>query len=328
MPEEEGKGMNESIKYKLRYKLTDLKDDENVLISTCKISKNGELIGVGLSNSLIKIYDLSTGKLKYKLVGHNKGISDLEFSPNNKYLSSASDDLTIRIWDLKFQECIKILKNHTFHINCIKWDKRSRILISGSSDESIKIWDCKRARSMRTLSAHSDPVSSIDLNFDDTIIVSGSYDGLIRLFDTETGGCLKTLIYDKEGLSFPISYVKFSPNSKYILSSSLDGVLRLWDYMNNKVVKTFKNKNNLPITEKYSLSSNFIIFNNESMINSGDQFGNIIFWDIQSQNILFTLKASEKKSPIMQVDSFEDGKILASVSLDGELCVWDYCSNV
>lgn len=180
---------------------------------------------------------------------------------------------------------------------------------------------------MRTLSAHSDPVSNLDLSFDDTIIVSGSYDGLIRLFDTETGGCLKTLIYDKEGSTFPISNVCFSPNSKYILSSSLDGVLRLWDYMNNRVVKTYKNSNGLPIAEKYSLGSNFIVYNNESMITSGDEQGNILFWDIQSQELLFALKASEHSSPIMQVKSYKYGKTLVSVSLKGELCVWDYVSN-
>lgn len=177
---------------------------------------------------------------------------------------------------------------------------------------------------MRTLSAHSDPISSLDLSFDDTIIVSGSYDGLIRLFDTETGGCLKTLIYDKEGSSFPISHVCFSPNSKYILSSSLDGVLRLWDYMNNKVLKTYRNVDGLPIAEKYSLGTNFIVYNNESMINSGDEQGNILFWDIQSQELLFNLKASECDSPIMQVKSHHSGKSLVSVSLEGELCVWDY----
>ncbi|KAG0675563.1 hypothetical protein C6P40_005371 [Pichia californica] len=313
-----------SPKYKLRYKIP--KTHSNFLVSTVDISPDGKLLATCSTDKTIKLWNLTNSGilLKSTLKGHNEGISDIIFSPNNKYIASCSDDLTIRIWDLKFENTIKLLKNHTFHVNVLKFDNRSRILISGSSDENIRVWDCKRGRSMRTLSAHSDPISSLDLSFDDTIIVSGSYDGLIRLFDTETGGCLKTLIYDKEGSSFPISNVKFSPNSKFILSSSLDGVLRLWDYMNNKVVKTYKNLSNNPIAEKYSLGTNFIIFNGESMINSGDEFGNILFWDIQSQELLFSLKASENQSPIMQVKSYNNGEFLVSISLDGELNVWDY----
>ena len=312
-------------KYKLRYSIK--QTHYNNLTSTVKISPNGELIATCSTDNSIKLWYLKTGILKCKLIGHFKGISNIAFSSNNKYLASTSDDLTIRIWDIEIEKTIKILKNHTFFINCLKFDKRSRILITGSSDENIRIWDLKRGKNMRILSAHSDPISSLDLSFDDTIIVSGSYDGLIRLFNTETGSCLKTLIYDKQGgSSFPISNVIFSPNSKYILSSSLDGYLRLWDYINNLVVKTFKNDNNLPIAEKYCLGSCFIVFNNESLICSGNEIGEIIFWDIQSQDIMFKLNASEiKNSPIMQVDNYNDGEILVSISLNGELNVWDYC---
>lgn len=315
-------------KYSLRYKLTNI--HPNSLTSTVKISPDGSKFATCASDSVIKLWDLvNGGKLLTTFDNGNKnstncGISDIDFSPNGLYLASCSDNLTIEIWDLDFENVVKILKNHSYHVNVIRWDQRSRILISGSSDENIRIWDCKSGKSMRTLSAHSDPISSIDLSFDDTIIASGSYDGLIRLFDTQSGSCLKTLIYDKEGSAFPISYVKFSPNSKFVLSSSLDGVIRLWDYMNNRVVKTYRNTQGLPIAEKYTLSSNFIIYNNERMVCSGDERGSILFWDIQNENIRFQLKASELNSPIMQVDSFNDGQILVSVSLAGELCVWDY----
>lgn len=308
--------------YSLRYRIAETHG--TALVSNVTISPNGKLIATCSSDKTIKLWDAQTGQLQTTLRGHNDGVSDIAFSYNNMYLASASDDLTIRIWEPKLEKTVKIMKNHTYHVNCIKFDQRSRILVSGSSDENIRIWDCKRGRSMRTLSAHSDPISSLDLCFDDTIIVSGSYDGLIRLFDTQTGGCLKTLIYDKEGSSFPISNVVFSPNGKFILSSSLDGALRLWDYMNNLVVKTYKGVGGAPVAEKYCLGANFVINDGQLLINSGDEHGRILFWDIQSQEIKYTLNASISGSPIIQVRILEEGKTMVSVSLDGELCVWDY----
>ncbi|GME78766.1 unnamed protein product [Ambrosiozyma monospora] len=263
-------------------------------------------------------------QLERTLKGHTKGISDVVFSPNSKLLASASDDLTIRVWDLEFGEVIRILKGHTYHINTLGFNAKGTILASGSSDENVRLWDLMRGKCIKILSAHSDPISSIDFSFDCTIIASGSYDGLIRLFDLETGQCLKTLIYDKGGSSFPVCNVKFSPNSQYILSTSLDGALRLWDYMNNNVVKTFKNSDGLPIAEKFSTGSNFITYDGNLMVNSGDEFGDIVFWDLQTKVIKFKLNASSHQKPIINVDSLNGGKFLASVSIDGELTLWSY----
>lgn len=317
------------MSYTLRYKIHNT--HANSLVSTVKISSDGNTIATCATDKTIKLWSMQTQEHLYTLRGHTEAISDIEFSPNNKYLASASDDLTIRIWNIQPSSnysTIQILKNHTYHVTCLKFDARSRILISGAEDENIRVWDCKRGRSMRTLSAHSDPIAALDLSFDDTIIVSGSYDGLIRLFDTVTGGCLKTLIYDKEGSSFPISNVVFSPNSKFVLASSLDGSLRLWDYMNNQVVKTYRGVDNGPVAQKYCLGSVFIMDDlGKPSICSGDEHGNIIVWDIQSQDIKYTLKASETHSPIMNLAAFANGRIIVSISLNGELCVWDRVQN-
>ncbi|TID24566.1 hypothetical protein CANINC_003038 [Pichia inconspicua] len=311
------------MQYNLRYKIPNI--HSNAFVSTVKFSPDGKIIATCSTDKTIKLWSTDSATLITTLRGHSAGISDIEFSPNGKYLASASDDLTIRLWDLSLNyKPIRLLNGHTYHVTCIRFDSRSRILVSASADENLRIWDIKRGRTMRTLSAHSDPVSSISLSFDDTIIVSGSHDGLIRLFDTSTGGCLKTLIYDKEGSSFPISNVLFSPNSKFVLASSLDGAIRLWDYMNNSVVKTFKSFNNEPVAQKLSLGTCFI-FNNENnpYICSGNENGQILIWDIQSQDIELSLTASNQNSPIMNVASFDNGRILASVSLIGELYIWD-----
>ncbi len=308
--------------YKLRYKLSQIHED--ALVSTAKISPDGRYLATASSDRAVKIWNLATGELIRTLVGHTEGISDLEFTPNSAYIASCSDDMTIRIWNLRNGELLRILKGHTFHVNSIKFNHKGSILISGSSDENIRVWDVKRGKCLRVLSAHSDAISCVDFCFDASIIVSGSYDGLVRLFDLDTGQCLKTLIDDQRGPNFPITFVRFSPNAKYVLSSSLDGDLRLWDYMNNRVVKTYQGPNCTPVAEKYTLGSDFVIFNNQKCVVSGDETGHILFWDVQTKKIQFVLEGSSNNSPIMHVSVWNGGEVLSSVSLDGELRVWDY----
>jgi len=324
--------------YTLRYSITDA---HSSAVTSIKISPDQTKFATCTSDSRINIFDISTGKLISTLIGHTKGISDIEFSPiNSNILASCSDDLTIRLWSISKQKCIKILKKHTYHITTIKFTTKGNILISGAADETITIWDINSGKTLKTLAAHSDPVLSLCLTPDNTIIVSASYDGLMRLFDLETGQCLKTLTYNSTShgtatastndvLNFPISNVEISPNGKYILSSSLDGLIRLWDYMDNKVIKTYMGIDGQPISEKFICGTKFVTKTVEPKIVSGSDSSGMLVWDVNSKQVVYRFKQTD--APVFEVDIADEGKLLVSCSEDGRVCVFDldekYCGT-
>lgn len=315
--------------YSLRYSISDLVSP----ITSIKISPDHTKFATCTSDARINIHEISSGKKLCTLVGHTKGISDIEFSPiNSDILASCSDDLTIRLWSIGKQKCIKILKKHTYHITTVKFTTKGNILISGSADETITIWDIISGRTLKTLAAHSDPVLSLCLTPDNTIIVSASYDGLMRLFDLDTGQCLKTLTYNSTShgtatastndvLNFPISNVEMSPNGKYILSSSLDGLIRLWDYMDNKIIKTYMGIDGQPISEKYICGTRFITKTAEPKFVSGTESSGIVVWDVKTKQVVYRFKQSD--APIFQVDIADNGILLVSCSNDSTVSVFD-----
>ncbi|ODV81890.1 WD domain protein [Suhomyces tanzawaensis NRRL Y-17324] len=314
--------------YRLKYSSN---NQHKGAITSIKISPDGTKYATSSSDATINIFDINTGKVIAQLRGHTKGISDIEFSPiNSNIIASCSDDLTIRLWSIKKQKCINILRKHTYHITAIKFTSKGNMLISGSADETVTIWDLISGRTLKTLAAHSDPILSLSLTPDNSIIVSASYDGLMRLFDLETGQCLKTLTYNSTShgtatastndvLNFPISNVELSPNGKYILSSSLDGKIRLWDYMDNTVIKTY-NGIDSPISEKYNCGAKFITKTADPKVVSGSQSSGILVWDVQSKAIEYQYKHDQC---VLQVDTFDEGRILVSCSIDGVINVFE-----
>lgn len=313
--------------YTVKYRIQNIKSPLNSI----KICPDGTKFATASSDSIIRIYSLSDGSLESELHGHTKGISDIAFSPiNPNILASCSDDFTIRLWSISKQKCIKIFKKHTYHVTTLKFISKGNLLISGSADETITIWDLSTGKSLKTLAAHSDPVSSLALTPDDTLIISASYDGLMRLFDLESGQCLKTLVYNSAShgtatastndvVNFPISAVEISPNGKYILSSSLDGKLRLWDYMGNKVIKTYLGKN-LSVSEKYNCDARFITATSEPIIVSGSDSSGLLFWDVQTKQIVFQLEAND--SAVLGIDLFNDGELLLSCDNNATITVY------
>lgn len=320
-----------------------LKDESKLSVNAIKISPDGKLFATGSSNATIKVFELATGKLITEMKGHAKGISDLEFSPiNSDIIASCSDDLTIRLWSITNSLCLKVLKKHTYHVTTVKFSMKGNILISGSADETITIWDIISGITLKTLAAHSDPVLSIALTPDSTMIASASYDGLMRLFDLETGQCLKTLTYNSSSLgtatastndivNFPITNVEFTPNGKYILSSSLDGVLRLWDYMNNKVIKTYLGLDGgeVPVSEIFNCGAKFITKTEDPLIVSGSDKSGLLIWDVQSKELVCQIKSSAE--PILDVDVFDEGRIVAFCKRDGTISILEmnpkYCKT-
>lgn len=277
--------------------------------SSVRFSPTEPQLATCAANGTITVWDQG-GKPLRTLEAHLGGISAIDYSPNGKYLASASDDLSVRVWDTLGFGNVRILNSHTYHVTAVKFNSKSNIVVSASSDENIRIWDVLRARSMRTLSAHSEPVSSVDLSFDDTIVASGSHDGLIRLFDTETGACLKTL----PARGGPISQVRFTPNARFVLAASLDSKITLWDYIHTKVANEYTGGTNT----KYSLGLGVVSVGAHHCVYAGDELGNVLFWDVQSAQLLHTLHVGE--SPVMDV-AFK-GDLMATLLLDGHLTCW------
>jgi WD40 repeat protein len=113
--------------------------------SSVAISPDGKTLAAGtveekLRGKVIKIWDISSGKLHRTLTAHSDWVHSIAISPDGRTLVSGSRDSTIKIWDLRSGELRRTLTGHSDWVNSVAISPDGKTLASGSLDKTIKIW--------------------------------------------------------------------------------------------------------------------------------------------------------------------------------------------
>uniref|UniRef100_A0A061S7C5 (Myosin heavy-chain) kinase n=1 Tax=Tetraselmis sp. GSL018 TaxID=582737 RepID=A0A061S7C5_9CHLO len=76
--------------------------DEEEIFSTMAVafSPEGTLLAAGLTDKVVRVYDVTTGSEVAAFVGHSGSVRAVAFSPDGRLLASGADDMFVRLWEL------------------------------------------------------------------------------------------------------------------------------------------------------------------------------------------------------------------------------------
>lgn len=114
--------------------------NNNSGVLSVAFSPDGNLLATGGFNCHLKLWDLTTGKEIYTLMGHSDRVSKVMFSNDGRTLISCGWDCSIKSWKLATGKIIHSLEAHTAKINSMAIAPNERNLVSGSADCTIKVW--------------------------------------------------------------------------------------------------------------------------------------------------------------------------------------------
>jgi len=123
-------------------------------------SPNGKYLAAACtyenSKTVIKIFNVEDGVLKYTLKGHKNLIHDLDWHPSNMYLVSCSSDFTVKVWRIPDKEMNEIDEDeserqllvctlfHSSYVYSAKFyrdmDPYNLIIATACFDSKVRVW--------------------------------------------------------------------------------------------------------------------------------------------------------------------------------------------
>lgn len=138
-------------------------------------------------DKLVKVWNLSTCKLKTNLAGHTSVIYTVAVSPDGSLCASGGKDGSAMLWDVNDGKHLYTL-DAGGTINALTFSPKNYWLVA-ATDTSIKIWDLENKNILDELSAISPPKNglpwcvSITWSADGNILFAGATDGNIYVYE-------------------------------------------------------------------------------------------------------------------------------------------------
>jgi WD40 repeat protein len=112
-------------------------------------------------DSIVKIWDASSGACLQTLEGHSRIVRSVAFSHDSTRLASASDDSTVRIWDASSGACLQTLEGHSQMVRSVAFSHDLTRLASAYYDRTVRIWDASSGACLQTLEGHGSDVKNL-----------------------------------------------------------------------------------------------------------------------------------------------------------------------
>eukprot|EP00096_Caligus_rogercresseyi_P012108 TRINITY_DN4986_c0_g1_i1.p1 TRINITY_DN4986_c0_g1~~TRINITY_DN4986_c0_g1_i1.p1 ORF type:complete len:346 (-),score=109.02 TRINITY_DN4986_c0_g1_i1:231-1268(-) len=195
-------------------------------LSSCKFI-NDERVVTGSGDMKIMEWDLTTGKKKQDIDGHNGDIAGLSLKPqDNEVFVTSSVDRTCRIWDLRTSSCQQIFWGHEADVNSVYFHPSGNNFVTCSEDKTSRLWDI---RSDQEIAVYKPPTPNSNFTCAATtvsgrILVCSSDDSSIHMWDLISKAHIGNLC----GHENRITQISVAPSGLGLASSSWDNSVKCW----------------------------------------------------------------------------------------------------
>jgi WD40 repeat protein/tetratricopeptide (TPR) repeat protein len=138
-------------------------------------------------DAAVKVWDSSTGKLRYAPLQHDGLVQDAMPSPDGKHLVTASRDATARVWDLSTGKPASAPLRHPDWVFTARFSPDGQEVLTSCRDGSARVWDWRTRRSVCPPLKHADEVFGAAFTPDGRFVLTTGKDQTARLWEPQTG---------------------------------------------------------------------------------------------------------------------------------------------
>jgi hypothetical protein len=194
---------------------------DNKLLATCGYDR------------LVKLWDVSSGKLVHELKDHSDAVYGVAFNVDGTLLASGAADRAVKVWDVATGKRLFTLSEATDWVYAVAWNPRSNQLAAAGVDRSIRVWDVTAdgGKLVHSVFAHEGPVTRLAYSGDGKTLYSLSEDRGLKAWDAAKR--IERTAYGKQPET-PLAFA-VRPDHKQLAVGRYDGVLVLLDEATGKV---------------------------------------------------------------------------------------------
>lgn len=202
-------------------------------------SPDGSSLAGGGRDGHLRLWDASSGEIRYTILAHKKGINAVTFSPDGELLASAGNDGMVRLWEAGTGKQQGQMIGGAYAIPALAFTSNGSDLAVANGD-IIRIRQVESQRFVLTLSGEGS-FSSLALSPDGQVLASGDNSNTVVLWDLQSGEVLHKLIPNAGIDSSPAAlvwHVAFSPDGRLLASAGGDKTVRVWDVSSGELLAT------------------------------------------------------------------------------------------
>ncbi|GFR47832.1 hypothetical protein Agub_g9610 [Astrephomene gubernaculifera] len=327
-----------------------LHQGHNYPVTSVAFNPKGDILATASKD--IRLYDVTSGRLRVILDGHGGLVRCLSFTPDGRLLCSGSDDCTALVWSLEncLAMCVpgsvpvltppggpsssnlptntehpsqSLLKAHSASSRSLNGGTPSSVIaaLAAVGDGALSlanslIFDPMSRVVQRVLQRHHKPILSLATTPDSKYLVTGSADKTVRVWDVCTGYCMLTL----RGHSGEVTCVALTPNGRRILSGGTDHHVVVWDFATGESRRVLKGHRGPVNCIAVAPDGQWVV--------TGGFDKQLRFWDLVNGNELAALPAHGGAYGVLSAAVSPDGSTIMSGGYDNLAKLWDAKSGL
>jgi len=282
----------------------------NYTVESLAFSPDGAVIATG-SERVIRLWDISEGKVIGSLEGHLDSVRSIAFSADGKYIVSGSLDGSIKVWDYEKIRLQYTIRADPQGVISVAVSPDSRFISASASSEGAGLWDTETGRAVLKLSGSEEGPASVAFSHNNKWLATEMSNNSIMLWERTD----YTLYKELSGHQFPVYGIAFSPDDAIIASASMDDTVKMWRTAaaSSRPTPIFTLRGHTDSVYSVAFSPG-----GKTLATAGMD-GQVILWDVETGYKIQSLTVNAVLSPVTKFSP--DGTILAATG-DRGVYLW------